>query len=88
MTIEVFGITGTNGKTTTSYMLKNILEEKGQSCGLIGTITHQIGEKSYEAVNTTPSASIVYLKAYSLRLVKLNLLVTVTILPFKTVRIG
>ena len=58
MSIEVFGITGTNGKTTTSYMLKNILEEKGEPCGLIGTITHQIGDKVYGAVNTTPSATL------------------------------
>ncbi|QAT43312.1 UDP-N-acetylmuramoyl-L-alanyl-D-glutamate--2,6-diaminopimelate ligase [Aminipila luticellarii] len=58
MTIEVFGITGTNGKTTVSYMLKSILEEAGRECGLIGTITHVIGQKQYDALNTTPSGEV------------------------------
>ncbi|MBN7774250.1 UDP-N-acetylmuramoyl-L-alanyl-D-glutamate--2,6-diaminopimelate ligase [Clostridium aminobutyricum] len=54
MTITVFGITGTNGKTTVSYMLKSILEEDGKKCGLVGTISHKIGNNEYEAINTTP----------------------------------
>nr|WP_315022616.1 UDP-N-acetylmuramoyl-L-alanyl-D-glutamate--2,6-diaminopimelate ligase [uncultured Aminipila sp.] len=58
MTIEVFGITGTNGKTTVSYMLKSILEEAGRECGLVGTITHTIGKKQYNAINTTPSKEV------------------------------
>lgn len=58
MTIEVFGITGTNGKTTVTYMLKSIMEEAGRECGLIGTIKHVIGKKQYEALNTTPSVDI------------------------------
>ncbi|MFV0518520.1 MAG: UDP-N-acetylmuramoyl-L-alanyl-D-glutamate--2,6-diaminopimelate ligase [Aminipila sp.] len=62
MAIEVFGVTGTNGKTTVSYMLKSILEEAGSNCGLIGTITHIIGKNSYEALNTTPSKEL--LKKY------------------------
>lgn len=62
MTIEVFGITGTNGKTTVSYMLKSILEEAGRECGLVGTITHIIGKKHYDALNTTPSKEV--LKKY------------------------
>lgn len=52
--MEVFGVTGTNGKTTVSYMLKSILEESGKKCGLIGTISHKIGNNEYEAINTTP----------------------------------
>ncbi len=52
--MEVFGITGTNGKTTTAYMLDEILHSCGESCALIGTITHRIGDKEYEAINTTP----------------------------------
>ena len=39
------GITGTNGKTTTSYILKSILEHSGKRVGLIGTIRHEIGER-------------------------------------------
>lgn len=58
MSIEVFGITGTNGKTTVSYMLKSILEESGRQCGLVGTITHRIGNKQYDALNTTPSKEL------------------------------
>lgn len=52
--MEVFGITGTNGKTTVSYMLDEILRSCGDKCALIGTVTHRIGNKIYEAVNTTP----------------------------------
>lgn len=51
--IKVFGITGTNGKTTVSWMLRNILEKKGE-CGLIGTIEYVIGESHYVPQNTTP----------------------------------
>jgi len=56
--IHVFGITGTNGKTTVSYILRNILKTSGKKCDLIGTISHQIGEHEYEAINTTPSAKL------------------------------
>ncbi len=51
---DVFAITGTNGKTTASYMLRNILCYSGKKTGLIGTITHQIGDEEYSPVNTTP----------------------------------
>jgi len=54
----VFGITGTNGKTTVSYILRNILKTTGKKCGLIGTISHQIGENEYEAINTTPGEKL------------------------------
>ena len=50
------GITGTNGKTTTSYMVKSIFEAGGFSCGVIGTIRHLIGNKEIAAANTTPEA--------------------------------
>lgn len=56
--IQVFGITGTNGKTTASRMLREILEAEGGACGLIGTIEHQIGEKRYAPVNTTPGKEL------------------------------
>jgi len=51
--IRVFGITGTNGKTTASWMLRSILEQSAR-CGLIGTIEYDIGQKTYIPVNTTP----------------------------------
>lgn len=56
--IRVFGITGTNGKTTAACMLRSILEAEGYACGLIGTIEHQIGEKNYTPINTTPGKAL------------------------------
>ena len=54
--LRVVGITGTKGKTTTTYMIKSILENAGHTCGLIGTIETIIGDKSYKALNTTPES--------------------------------
>lgn len=50
------GITGTKGKTTTTYMMKSILESAGMKVGLIGTIEIIIGEKHIHASNTTPES--------------------------------
>lgn len=52
--LKIIGITGTNGKTSISYMLKSILEQCGKKCGLIGTIQNMIGDEVFEAKNTTP----------------------------------
>jgi UDP-N-acetylmuramoyl-L-alanyl-D-glutamate--2,6-diaminopimelate ligase len=54
--VKVIGVTGTKGKTTTTYLIRSILENAGQPAGLIGTIAYQIGPKTYEANNTTPSS--------------------------------
>ena len=54
--IKVIGITGTKGKTTTTYMVKSILERVGHKVGLIGTIEAIIGDKSIPANNTTPES--------------------------------
>ena len=54
--LKLVGITGTNGKTTTTYLLKHILEQNGKKVGLIGTICNMIGDEEYPAVNTTPDA--------------------------------
>ena len=54
--LKVIGITGTKGKTTTTYMVKSILEEVGIKVGLIGTIEAIIGDKSIPANNTTPES--------------------------------
>jgi UDP-N-acetylmuramoyl-L-alanyl-D-glutamate--2,6-diaminopimelate ligase len=54
--MKVIGITGTNGKTTITYMLKSIWENSGEKTGLIGTIAHFIGEKRVQALNTTPES--------------------------------
>jgi UDP-N-acetylmuramoyl-L-alanyl-D-glutamate--2,6-diaminopimelate ligase/murE/murF fusion protein len=52
--MRVIGITGTNGKTTTSYMIRAILRQAGYKVGLIGTIQILIEEKKYPIHNTTP----------------------------------
>lgn len=55
--LKVIGITGTKGKTTTSYYLKNILETAGEKVGLIGTIQNMIGGKVVKTNLTTPEAN-------------------------------
>lgn len=54
--LKVIGITGTKGKTTTTYMVKSILEGVGHKVGLIGTIEAIIGDKVIPANNTTPES--------------------------------
>ena len=54
--LQVIGITGTKGKTTTTYMVKSILEGVGYKVGLIGTIEAIIGEERIPAANTTPES--------------------------------
>ncbi|MCF6408390.1 UDP-N-acetylmuramoyl-L-alanyl-D-glutamate--2,6-diaminopimelate ligase [Pseudalkalibacillus salsuginis] len=51
----MIGITGTNGKTTTSYLLKHVLESNGISCSLFGTIKNIINGEEIDTCNTTPS---------------------------------
>ncbi len=53
---KLIGVTGTNGKTSITYMLKTIIESKGYKTGVIGTIQNMIGNESIEATNTTPDA--------------------------------
>ncbi|MBQ7360316.1 MAG: UDP-N-acetylmuramoyl-L-alanyl-D-glutamate--2,6-diaminopimelate ligase [Lachnospiraceae bacterium] len=54
--MKIIGITGTKGKTTTTYMVKSILENAGFKVGLIGTIEVIIGDKHIPAHNTTPES--------------------------------
>lgn len=54
--LTMIGITGTKGKTTTSWMIKNILEEDGHKTGVIGTLGVFIGDAHYDTVNTTPES--------------------------------
>lgn len=58
--LKVIGITGTKGKTTTTYMVKSILEGVGHKVGLIGTIEALIGEQSIPANNTTPESFTIH----------------------------
>jgi len=57
--LKVIGITGTKGKTTTTYMVKSVLEKAGRKVGLIGTIEMIIGEKRVPANNTTPESYVI-----------------------------
>ncbi len=52
--LKLLGVTGTNGKTTTTYLLKAMLERAGESVGLLGTIVYQIGGRMVPSLNTTP----------------------------------
>ncbi|MBS7240322.1 MAG: UDP-N-acetylmuramoyl-L-alanyl-D-glutamate--2,6-diaminopimelate ligase [Acetatifactor sp.] len=54
--LTTIGITGTKGKTTTTYLVKSILENAGILCGLVGTIETMIGTKHIPSSNTTPDA--------------------------------
>lgn len=58
--LKVIGITGTKGKTTTTYMVKSILEGVGHKVGLIGTIETLIGGKAIPASNTTPESFTIH----------------------------
>jgi len=54
--MRVVGITGTNGKTTTSYLVSAIFEAAGIACGLMGTVSYRIGARTFDATRTTPEA--------------------------------
>lgn len=54
--LKLLGVTGTNGKTSVTYMLKAILEKAGKKVGVIGTNQYMIGDKIIPAINTTPNA--------------------------------
>ena len=62
--MKIIGITGTKGKTTTTYLIKSILENAGYRVGLVGTIEVIIGERHIPASNTTPESYVLqeYLK--------------------------
>jgi len=54
--LRVIGVTGTNGKTTTAYVCKTLLEALGRRVGLIGTVAYHIGQETIPASHTTPGA--------------------------------
>ncbi len=56
--INVVGVTGTNGKTTTTYLLRSIFEAAGEKAGLLGTIQHVVGGRVVPSDNTTPGADM------------------------------
>jgi UDP-N-acetylmuramoyl-L-alanyl-D-glutamate--2,6-diaminopimelate ligase len=54
--LHLVGITGTNGKTTTTFLLESILKKAGFSAGVIGTVNYRYGQKVVPALNTTPES--------------------------------
>ena len=54
--LRVVGVTGTNGKTTTAFLLREILEAAGAQCGLMGTVTQVVGGSEEPVERTTPEA--------------------------------
>ncbi|MBX7158158.1 MAG: UDP-N-acetylmuramoyl-L-alanyl-D-glutamate--2,6-diaminopimelate ligase [Verrucomicrobiae bacterium] len=58
--LQVVGITGTNGKTTTAFLTKHLLQSMGLRCGLIGTVRYEIGDRVEAATHTTPESCELY----------------------------
>ncbi|MDQ6626053.1 MAG: UDP-N-acetylmuramoyl-L-alanyl-D-glutamate--2,6-diaminopimelate ligase [Verrucomicrobiota bacterium] len=54
--LKMAAVTGTNGKTTTTFLIKHICENAGLRCGLIGTVRYEIGERVLPATRTTPES--------------------------------
>jgi UDP-N-acetylmuramoyl-L-alanyl-D-glutamate--2,6-diaminopimelate ligase len=54
--LKLAGVTGTNGKTTTTFLIKHICEKAGVRCGLLGTVRYEIGERVLPAARTTPES--------------------------------
>ncbi len=55
--LELVGITGTNGKTTTAYLVDSAVRAAGEKCGLLGTVEYRVGDRVAEASRTTPESS-------------------------------
>ena len=58
--MKIIGITGTNGKTTVTYLIKHCLEKIGAKCGLIGTNQNMIGDRILETERTTPESNALW----------------------------
>jgi UDP-N-acetylmuramoyl-L-alanyl-D-glutamate--2,6-diaminopimelate ligase len=54
--LKLAAVTGTNGKTTTTFLLKHICEKAGVRCGLLGTVRYEIGDRVLPAIRTTPES--------------------------------
>jgi UDP-N-acetylmuramoyl-L-alanyl-D-glutamate--2,6-diaminopimelate ligase len=58
--LKLAAVTGTNGKTTTTFLIKHICEKAGMRCGLLGTVRYEIADRVLPAVRTTPESLEVY----------------------------
>ena len=57
LSLDLVGVTGTNGKTTTAYLIDAALRAAGETVGLVGTIEYRVGDRLIEAARTTPESS-------------------------------
>ena len=58
--LEMIGITGTNGKTSSTYFIRSIFKENQKNCGIIGTIGAIVGDEEIKLNNTTPNALVIH----------------------------
>jgi UDP-N-acetylmuramoyl-L-alanyl-D-glutamate--2,6-diaminopimelate ligase len=58
--LQMYGVTGTNGKTTTAYLVNSALTALGHTTGLIGTVETRIGDERIKSVRTTPEATVLH----------------------------
>jgi UDP-N-acetylmuramoyl-L-alanyl-D-glutamate--2,6-diaminopimelate ligase len=65
--LKIAGVTGTNGKTTTTFLIKHILDSEFLRCGLIGTVRYIVGERELPAVRTTPESADVHELLWQMR---------------------
>ncbi len=66
--LKMIGVTGTNGKTTTSFIIKKILENNGYKVGMISTVEVVIGNEKYPADYTTPDPSVLHRYFYMMKI--------------------
>ncbi len=65
--LKIAGVTGTNGKTTTAFLLKHICEATMHRCGLIGTVRYEVGDRILPAARTTPESLELYELLWQMR---------------------
>jgi UDP-N-acetylmuramoyl-L-alanyl-D-glutamate--2,6-diaminopimelate ligase len=65
--LKIAGVTGTNGKTTTTFLIKHILDSEFLRCGLIGTVRYVVGERELPADRTTPESADVHELLWQMR---------------------
>lgn len=66
--LKMIGVTGTNGKTTTTFIIKKILEENGYKVGVVGTVDVMIGNEKYPSDYTTPNPSVLHRYLYMMKM--------------------
>jgi UDP-N-acetylmuramoyl-L-alanyl-D-glutamate--2,6-diaminopimelate ligase len=70
--MRLIGVTGTNGKTTITYLMESLFKAAGEEAGIIGTVNYRFGKRLIPAVNTTPGALELYSLLSSMRKEKIK----------------